>query len=109
MRTLLTLTALTALIAIGFTAGAASAQTCPNSCTGVVDGPKQGVHTFSDGSAQAILWPPNHVLDTVSISASNTQGDTCNVTITDVAQDESVTGAGSGNTSPDAANCTNGG
>jgi hypothetical protein len=108
MRKWVSLTALSALIAIGI-AGAASAQTCPNSCVGAVDGPHQGVHSQFDGSADAILWPPNHKLHTIEISAQNTQGDTCNVTITNVAQDEPVTGQGSGNTSPDAANCTNAG
>jgi hypothetical protein len=100
--------AVIALFAFGL-AGAARAQTCPNSCVGAVDGPKQGVHSQFDGSADAILWPPNHKLDTIEISAQNAQGNTCNVTITNVAQDEPVTGAGSGNTSPDAANCTNAG
>ena len=104
----ITRTGLIAVFAIGI-AGAASAQTCPNSCVGAVDGPKQGVHSQFDGSADAILWPPNHKLDTIEISAQNSNGDTCNVTITNVAQDEPVTGAGSGNTSPDAANCTNAG
>jgi hypothetical protein len=99
--------AIAALLAL--CAGVAQAQTCPNSCVGAVDGPRQGVHSQFDGSADAILWPPNHKLRTIEISAQNAEGDPCNVTITDVAQDEPVTGSGSGNTSPDAANCANSG
>jgi len=107
MRNLLSLTALTALIAIGI-ASAASAQVCmSNTCEAAVDGPKQGVHSQFDGSADAILWPPNHKLRTVAISAQNADGDECNVTINDVRQDEPVTGEGSGNTPVDAANCDN--
>src|SRR5262249_51664073 len=60
-------------------------------------------------SADAVLWPPNHKFRTVKISASNSCGDTCDVTIKDVTQDEPVTGLGSGNFSPDAANCSNAG
>ncbi len=100
--------ALIALLAAGV-AGATSAQVQCNTCVRAVDGPHQGVHTQFDSSADAILWPPNHKLRTVEITASNAQGDTCNVTITSVAQDEPVTGAGSGNTTPDAANCSNAG
>jgi hypothetical protein len=99
--------AIAALLAL--CAGVAQAQTCPNSCVGAVDGPRQGVHSQFDGSADSILWPPNHKLRTIEISAQNEQGNPCNVTINNVAQDEPVTGEGSGNTSPDAANCSNAG
>lgn len=95
-----------AVIATGF-AGAASAQVCQNTCVAAIDGPKQGVHTQFEGGADAILWPPNHKLRTVAITAENEQGDPCNVTITSTTQDEPTTGEGSGNTSPDAANCDN--
>jgi hypothetical protein len=98
--------AVVAVIALGL-AGAASAQICQNTCTAAISGPKQGVHTQFDTSADAILWPPNHKLDTILITAENEQGDSCDVTITSTTQDEPVTGAGSGNTSPDAANCDN--
>ena len=56
-----------------------------------------------------IFWPPNHKLRPVTITAENDDGDACNVTITAVQQDEPVSGPGSGNTSPDAANCDNSG
>jgi hypothetical protein len=95
-----------ALIALGL-GGAASAQVCQNTCSAAISGPKQGVHTQFEGGADAILWPPNHKLDTILITAENDQGDSCNVTITSTTQDEPVTGSGSGNTSPDAANCDN--
>lgn len=79
-----------------------------NSCQATVTGPRQGRHT-ADASADAVLWPPNHKYRTVSIAASNSNGKDCDVTINDVAQDEPVTGLGSGNTTPDAANCSNAG
>jgi hypothetical protein len=99
--------ALAALLSL--CAGAVQAQTCPNSCVGAVSGPHQGVHSQFDGSSDAVLWPPNHKMSTISISAVNAENDECNVTITNVAQDEPVTGEGSGSTSPDAANCSNAG
>ena len=107
MRTSKIVSGLIGLIATIGLAGAASAQVCDNTCVGAVDGPKQGVHTRFEEGADAILWPPNHKLRTIAISAVNEDGDPCNVTITRVAQDEPVTGEGSGNTSPDAANCDN--
>ncbi len=82
------------------------AQVCDNTCQATLTGPRQGRHT-ADASADAVLWPPNHKFRTVTISASNEQQDDCNVTITNVTQDEPVDGPGSGNTSPDAANCSN--
>jgi hypothetical protein len=87
--------------------GAASAQTCPNSCTPAITGPREGVHTQFEGSADAVLWPPNHKLRTIQISAVNNDGDACNITITDVRQDELLDGPGDGTTSPDATNCSN--
>ncbi|MGR9053230.1 MAG: hypothetical protein ACU84J_11325 [Gammaproteobacteria bacterium] len=80
-----------------------------NTCTAFVDGPNQGVHTRFDGSADAVAWPPNHKLRTIEISAENDNGNACNVTITDVKQDELLDGEGDGNTRPDAANCNNAG
>ena len=79
-----------------------------NSCQASVTGPRQGRHS-ADATADAVLWPPNHKYRTVSISASNSNGNACDVTINDVTQDEPVTGLGSGNTTPDAANCSNAG
>jgi hypothetical protein len=90
-------------------AAAAPAGTCPNSCTPAITGPREGVHTQFDGNSDAVLWPPNHKLRTVQISAVNNDGDACNITITDARQDEPLDGAGDGNTSPDAANCSNAG
>jgi hypothetical protein len=80
-----------------------------NTCTGTLSGPRQGKHTAADASAESVLWPPNHKMRTVSLSATNEDGDACDVTITDVRQDEAVDAKGSGNTSPDAANCSNAG
>lgn len=88
---------------------ASSTQAQMNTCTAFVDGPREGVHSRFDGSAEAVLWPPNHKLREVRISAENQNGNACDVTITDVRQDEPVDGMGSGNTSPDAANCDNAG
>jgi hypothetical protein len=92
-------------------AGAAQAQTCQNTCVGDVKGPREG-RQMGDSTADAVLWPPNHKLRSVSIAASNAKGKSCNVTITRVSQDEPATGdesMGSGNTYPDAAGCTNSG
>ena len=89
-------------------ATAAQAQV-GNSCTGFVDAARQGVHGSEDTSADGVFWPPNHKLRTVLISAQNDDGDDCNVTITDARQDEALDGEGDGNTSPDAANCSNAG
>ncbi len=93
------------LLAAGYSVGA-SAQLGMNSCTGMVDAVRQGVHT-AGADADGVFWPPNHKLRPVTISAENAEGDACNVTITDVRQDEAIDEAGSGNTSPDAANCKN--
>jgi len=81
------------------------AQTC-NTCQATVVGPREGRHS-GDASADSILWPPNHKFRAVTISASNSNQKSCNVTITNVTQDEAVDGPGSGNTSPDATNCNN--
>lgn len=94
-------------LAAAFVAGPVLAQTSTNTCEGSVSGPKQGVHSQFDGSADAIAWPPNHKLRTIMISAVNEDGDDCNVSITDARQDEALDGEGDGNTSPDAANCVN--
>ena len=93
---------------LGLCATAAQAQV-GNTCTGFVDAARQGVHGSEDTSADGVFWPPNHKLRTVVISAENDQGDACNVTITDARQDEALDGEGDGNTSPDAANCSNAG
>jgi hypothetical protein len=79
-----------------------------NTCMADIDGVREGRHT-ADASADAVFWPPNHKFRKVSISASNSCGNTCDVTINDVAQDEPVTGMGSGNFSPDARGCSNAG
>ena len=98
---------MTCIVALGFAAGA-QAQIAMNTCTGMVDAVRQGVHT-ADASADGVFWPPNHKLRTVTIMAENANGDACNVTITDARQDEALDEPGSGNTSPDAANCSNAG
>lgn len=85
----------------------ASAQSCPNSCSPAVTGPKDGVHTQFVGGSDAVLWPPNHKHKAISISAVNNDGDACNITITDARQDEPLNGPADGSTSPDATNCTN--
>jgi hypothetical protein len=79
-----------------------------NTCMADIDGVREGRHT-ADASADAVLWPPNHKFRTTRISASNSCGHACDVTIKDVTQDEPITGMGSGNFAPDAANCSNGG
>ncbi|MCA1840467.1 MAG: hypothetical protein ABR507_08560 [Actinomycetota bacterium] len=81
-----------------------------NSCKATVSGVRQGVHsaTLADSSIDSVLWPPNHKLRTISISASGSHGQ-CDVTITDVRQTEAIDAPGSGNTSPDATNCNNSG
>jgi hypothetical protein len=96
---------------LGLCAGNVYAQV-GNSCTGEVGSPVQGAHAGAIVAASAtpvdgLFWPPNHKLRTVTISAHNSNGDQCDVTITDVQQDEAVVGTGSGNTTPDAANCSN--
>lgn len=102
-----------ALLALG--AGAAQAQLeALNDCEGYVDAQFQGQRSAADLSAtpvDGVFWPPNHKLRTVTISAEEAadDGQPCNVTITDARQDELLDGQGDGNTSPDAANCSNAG
>jgi hypothetical protein len=93
-------------------AGTAQAQL--NDCVGSVDAAFQGQRAAGDLSAtpvDGVFWPPNHKLRTVTISAEESadDGEPCDVTITDVRQDEALDGQGDGNTSPDAANCSNAG
>lgn len=102
-----------AATALAVLSGAAFAQPnlpadTSNTCTGFVEAARQGRHTAGE-SADGVFWPPNHKLRAVSISAENNDGDACNVTINDVRQDEAIDEPGSGNTSPDAANCNNAG
>jgi hypothetical protein len=104
------LAATAALLSLG--TGTAQAQL--NDCEGHVDAAFQGQRTADQLSAtpvDGVFWPPNHKLRTVTISAEETadNGEPCNVTITDARQDEVLDGEGDGNTSPDAANCSNAG
>jgi uncharacterized repeat protein (TIGR01451 family) len=48
------------------------------------------------------LWPPNHKFVLVTLPAVTDNGNTVNLTVTGVKQDEPVKGSGDGNTSPDA-------
>lgn len=53
----------------------------------------------------AMIWPPNHKMVGIAVSGvTDPNGDAVTITATSVRQDEKVkdTGAGSGNTSPDA-------
>ncbi|HEX9669009.1 MAG TPA: hypothetical protein VGC93_05945 [Thermoanaerobaculia bacterium] len=104
-------TGLALVIGSAWGAGIAQAQLCENTCEADVVGPRQGRHTWSDTSADSVLWPPNHKFATITVSASNNDGDECDVTIDDVRQDEAVDEVGSGgaNHSPDATNCSNAG
>lgn len=102
--------------ALALCAGSAYAQVGSqlNSCEGQVGAAMEGAHASGIIAASAtgldgVFWPPNHKLRTVSIAAENNQGNACNVTINDVRQDEPTTGGGSGDASPDAANCNNAG
>lgn len=106
MRRITTLTS--AGILVWLSASAALAQ-CENTCIAAVDGPRQGVHSRFDGTADVVVWPPNHKFATVRISGINEDGDACDVTITDVRQDEEVNGLGDGNTDVDARDCDNAG
>lgn len=102
-----------AAIGLLLVSGEALAQSCgdcgDNTCSPTVVGPRQGRRTALDSSADAVLWPPNHKLRRLSISATNDEGDSCDVTIEAVTQDEAIDEPGSGNTSPDATNCNNDG
>jgi hypothetical protein len=103
---------LVAAAVLALCAGTVHAQV-GNTCTGAVDSPFQGGHQSStDVSGTPVngaLWPPNHNFRTVKISAENSQEHPCNVTISDVRQDEPVQGTGSGSTTPDAKGCSNAG
>src|SRR5437016_313378 len=98
-----------ALIAAGTISSTARGQVSMNTCRYDVVGPRQGRHTFLDMSADSVVWPPNHIFRTISISATNQNGDSCNVTITDARQDEAIDDPGSGSTIPDAQSCNNAG
>lgn len=91
---------------MSFPAGATHDE---NDCVVTVTSPKQGRNSKAYPGVDGVLWPPNHKLRAISISAVNSHGNPCNVTITDVTQDEAVDAPGSGNTSPDATNCSNAG
>ena len=97
----LLLSIFSALVVLAIPAAAAD-------CTAQISGARKGVHTANvgatDGSVDSVLWPPNHKLSTLTIKATG-----CDVTITDVRQTEAVNAPGSGNTSPDATNCSNSG
>lgn len=104
--------ALAALLSV--CASVVQAQSQLNDCEGFVESPFQGQRSGDQLSAtpvDGVFWPPNHKLRAVTISAEESadHGDPCNVTITDVRQDELLDGQGDGNTSPDAANCSNAG
>lgn len=100
-----------ASLALAAVSGSALAQlpVTTNSCEYSVGAVREGVHGSSDTSADGVFWPPNHKLRNVTVSAENDNEKPCDVTITAVTQDEAVSGAGagSGQTSPDAANCSN--
>jgi len=52
--------------------------------------------------SRAVLWPPNHKLQTITLSgATDPDADPVAITITGVTQDEPVNGRGDGNTAPD--------
>jgi hypothetical protein len=102
-----------AMVALTLASGTALAQlnlpvNTENTCVGSVDAARQGRHTSTE-TADGVFWPPNHKLRTVTIYAENDDGEECDVTIVNVAQDEPTTGMGSGNFAPDAANCSNAG
>lgn len=80
-----------------------------NTCTPEIVGLRQGAHSATNSSADAVLWSPDHTFSPLSISAFNAQGDACDVTIVDATQDEPIDGRGDGNTHPDVANCDNNG
>jgi len=92
-------------------AAGAQAQDCD--CTASVEGPKAGRHSggLADaGGIDVVLWPPNHKLHEVQISAVDSNGEPCDVEIVGVTQDEAVDAPGSGNTvGADAENCSNDG
>jgi len=104
------------LLAIGATitivgcASIASSETCSNSCvTMAIPSSPEGVQTKLDGTADAALWPPGPDLRPIRISALNDRGSACDVTISDVRQDESPGMSGTGTPIDDAVNCSNDG
>lgn len=79
-----TILSITVSSSVGFAVGEFGIATIP-ACTGVV-------------ADKTSLWPPNHKLQTISLTDSD--GDP--VTITGVTQDEPVNGTDDGDTAPDA-------
>ena len=54
-------------------------------------------------ASQATLWPPNHGLQTVTVSGgSDPDGGAVSVAVAGVTQDEALNGTGDGDTAPDA-------
>ena len=96
---------------VAFAAASAQAQDCD--CTASIEGPKAGQHSGAlagSGGIDVVLWPPNHKLHEVAISAVDSDGEPCDVEIVSVSQDEAVDAPGSGNTiGADAENCSNDG
>jgi len=100
--------ATTLCIAVFGTTAFAAGETCSNSCvTMAIPRSDDGVVTRLDGTADAALWPPSHELRKIRIAALNDRGQSCNVTIDDVRQDEAPGTAGSGAPIDDARNCDN--
>lgn len=89
--------------------GAMVAGSVQAECTGGISELKQGRHSQESSLYDVVLWPPNHKLQQVTIYAdSDTEGNTCDVEIQNVMQDEALDMPGSGNTTGfDAANCSN--
>ena len=58
------------------------------------------------GTGSVVLWPPDHKFDRIDIAAVtgafDPDGDTIAIDVVAITQDESVNGAGSGGTAPDA-------
>ena len=88
----------------------AYAQSCNTCGSPEVTAPKQGRHSAGDTSADGVVWPPNHKFRTMRLSNSvNEQGDSCDINITGVRQDEATNAIGSGGPKhcPDAQNINN--
>ena len=88
-------------------AATAGAETCANTCVTMAIPSSDGIQTKLDGTADAALWPPSQELRKVQISALNNRGTSCDVTISDVRQDEATRVAGSGAPIEDAVDCHN--